>query len=397
MKSNRIVLQNKKSDLKKLVSMMNKQNKRYFPAVGPLLNTLDYVLADGELDLLLRLGTAIYSCEQALEASGMPAEHFMPMFESLKQKGFIGTRYIDTGEERYTLRPILVGWFEAQASFLMGKPEEKEFTRRFMEFFAFIRNRNFFPFRNLMNAQARKAPVTNQSIGIVEEYKNEKGKSIINISRSVDVPDSKIYPTISVNDLIHEYGSKSIIGQFTCMCRRMKQNLDDPCRLGIPDDGGCLGFGDVVKPYIKYGQAKQISKEEAFEVLQKVRDKGAIHSVFHEMDDADLPQVGICNCCWDCCGLLRSYNMGASPLRYNSFYLAEIKDQLKCNGCKRCAKYCPTAAISVEDDKAHIDTKKCIGCGQCVHQCARSAVHLVENRRTVFLPMLKKSEARIRI
>ena len=46
--------------------------------------------------------------------------------------------------------------------------------------------------------------------------------------------------------------------------------------------------------------------------------------------------------------------------------------------------------------KACIDAKKCIGCGQCAHQCAFSAVDLVENVRTVFLPMLKKSEARIK-
>jgi Pyruvate/2-oxoacid:ferredoxin oxidoreductase delta subunit len=397
MKGNRIVLKNKKSDLKKLVTLMNQQNKRYMPPFGPLINTLDYALAEGELDLLLRLGTVTYSHEQALVASGMSAEKFAPMFESLQQKGFIGPAHSDTGEKRYCLRPILVGWFEAQASFMIGKPEEKEFSRRFMEFYTYLRNRNFFPLRNLMNLQARKAPVTNQSVGIVDEYKDKKGKSIVNIGRSVDMPDSKVYPTNSVNDLIQEYGSNSVIGQFTCMCRRMKWNLDDPCRLGMPDDSGCMGFGELVKPYIKYGQAKQISKEQAFDVIQRARDNGAIHAVFHEMDDTNLPQVGLCNCCWDCCGILRSYNMGATPLRYSSFYMADMADSTKCTGCKKCEKYCPTAAITVENKQASIDSRKCIGCGQCVHQCTVSAVALVENQRTVFLPMLKRSEARIKV
>jgi ferredoxin len=397
MKENKIVLQNKKNDLKKLVMLMNKQNKRYFPPFNPILNTLDYVLAEGELDLLLRLGTAVYSHEEALAVSGMSVERFAPMFESLKQKGFIGIKYNEAGEERYSLRPILVGWFEAQASFLIGKPEEKEFSRRFMESFTSIRRSNFFPVRNLMNMKARNAPATNQSIGIVEAYKDEKGRSIINVNRSVNTPDSKIYPTNTVNDLIQEFGSKSIIGQHTCMCRRMKSNLDDPCRLGMPDDGGCIGFGDTVKPFIKYGQAKQISKEKAFEIIQKVRDNGAVHAVFHEMDDTNLPQIAICNCCWDCCGIFRSYNMGASPLRCSSFYMARMADSAKCKGCKKCEKYCPTAAITMVDKKALIDTTKCIGCGQCVHQCATSAVELIENIRTAFLPMLKKSEARIRL
>jgi Pyruvate/2-oxoacid:ferredoxin oxidoreductase delta subunit len=265
-----------------------------------------------------------------------------------------------------------------------------------MEFIHSARKYNFFPLRNLINRGGREAQLCNQSIGLVHEDKDEKGKSVIRINRAVEAPDSMVYPTNSINDLIHEYGSKSVIGQFTCMCRRITSNLDEPCRLGMPDDGGCLGFGDMVKPFIKYGHAKQISKEKAFEVIQKTGDKGAVHSVFHEMDDADLPQIGICNCCWDCCGILRTYNAGAAPLRYKCFYIAKMADGAKCTGCKICEKYCPTAAIAVVDKKASIETRKCIGCGQCAHQCSQSAVELVESIRTAFLPMLKKSEARLR-
>ena len=397
MKKDKIVLRNKKRDLQKLVRLMNQQNRRAFQPLPSLLNTFDYVLADGEIDLLLRLGTELHSHEHALAVSGMNAGEFGAMFESLRQKGFIGTKYTETGEERYALQPIIVGWFEAQTSFLIGKPQEKEFARRYMEFFNTVRKYNILPVRSLMNWRSRNSPVSHQSVGIVDEFKNDKGKSIININRAIRVPDSKIYPTHSVNDLIQEYGSKSIIGQFQCMCRRILSNLNDPCRLAIPDDGGCLGFGDMVKPYIHYGQARPISKEQAFEVIQKVRDKGAVHTVFHERDDTNLPQVAICNCCWDCCGILRSYNMGASPLRYSSFFMAEIKASAKCTGCQKCEKHCPTAAITVAEKKVSIDARKCIGCGQCVHQCSSSMIGLVENNRTAFLPMLKKSEARIRI
>jgi Pyruvate/2-oxoacid:ferredoxin oxidoreductase delta subunit len=395
MKEKKITLQNKKSDLRRLVMMMNKQNKKFFPPIDELLKSIDYVLTGEELGLLLRLGTDIYSYEQAAVVCGLDPGKFKPLFESLKQKGFIGIKYTQTDEERYSLHPIIVGWFEAQVSYLIGKPDEKEFARRWMEFVKSGRKYNFFPLRNIMNMTIRKAPVSNQSVGLVHETKDAKGKSIVNINHTINVPDSKIYPTNSVNDLIHEYGTKSVIGQLTCMCRRVTLNLDDPCRLKIPDDGGCLGFGKGIIPAIKYGYARQISKEEAFDVLQKVRDKGAIHTVFHEKGDAGFPQVGICNCCGDCCGILRSYNVGSVPLRYSSFYMAKIADSTKCTGCKKCEKYCPTVAISIVDKKASIDEKKCIGCGQCVHQCSFSAVELIENKRTAFLPMLKKSEARI--
>ena len=395
MKEKKVPLQNKKRDLRKLIMLMNRQNKKFFPPIDALLKTMDFVLTREDLRLLLRLGTDIYSYEQAAAASGIDPGKFKPLFESLKQKGFIGIKYTGADEERYSLHPIIVGWFEAQVSYLIGKPDEKEFARRWMEFVEAGRRYNFFPLRNIMNVTIRTAPVTNQSVGLVHETKDAKGKSIINIDHTINVPDSKIYPTNSVNDLIREYGTKSVIGQLTCMCRRVTLNIDDPCRLKIPDDGGCFGFGNMIKPAIKYGYARQISKEEAFDVLQKVRDKGAIHTVFHEKDDAGLPQIGICNCCWDCCGILRSYNMGSVPLRYSSFYMAKIADSTKCTGCKKCEKYCPTAAISMIDKKALIDEKKCIGCGQCVHQCAFSVVELIEDKRKAFLPMLKKSEARI--
>ncbi len=390
-----VPLRNDKTKLRKLVLLMNKQNKRPFPPLAPILRVMDCVLSGDELDLLLQLGTDAYTQEQAAAASNMGAGRFEALFETLKQKGFVGSRFEGAGEERYVLNPFLVGWFEAQVPYLIGKPEEREFARRWMDFMGAARNLNRFPLRTLFNTMIRMGRVDNQSVGLVRSHKDQKGKSIISIEESVEVPDSRIYPTKSVNDLILEYGARSVIGQLPCMCRRILSTLDDPCRLAMPDDGGCMILGDAARPYIKYGHARQISREEALEVIQRVRDRGAIHSVFHDKDDTSLPQTAICNCCWDCCGFFRPYNMGAMPLRYSGFYMARIGDGTRCTGCRKCQKYCPTAAISVVDKKPSIDAGRCIGCGQCVHQCAPSVVELVEDVRTVFLPMLKMSEARI--
>ena len=92
MASDKTSLQKNKSDLKKLVSLMNKQNKRYFPPFNPLLKTLDFVLSDDELDLLLKMRTDLYSYEQANALSNMNSEKFQSIFDSLIQKGFIGIK-----------------------------------------------------------------------------------------------------------------------------------------------------------------------------------------------------------------------------------------------------------------------------------------------------------------
>jgi len=393
--NNTVSLRNKKSDLKKLVILMNKQNKRFWPPFFSLLSTLDLILSEDELNFLLKMRTGLYSYEQALAMSAMNKEKFNAIFESLRAKGFIGTKY-ETGQEQYTIHPFVVGWLEAIVPYMIGKPEEKEFARRYMSFFKAIQKNNYIPARNIMNMMTKFQRVSNQSVGSVPESKNEKGKSKIIIDEKIIASDSKIYPMNSVTDLIMEYGTKSMIGQFkACMCRQVTANVDEPCRFKMKDDLACMGLGEQVKQYIKYGHARQISKEEAFDIIQKARDMGAVHTVFHEKDDTNLPQVGLCNCCWDCCGQFRLYNMGAFPLRYSCFYMAKITNDSKCTACGKCEKYCPTAAIKVIEKKVVLNTDKCIGCGQCVHQCAFSVVELVENKRTAFLPMLRKSEARI--
>ena len=395
-KHDKIFLRNRKSDLRKLVLLMNRQNKRFWPPLDPVLKMLDLVIDPEELNLLLKMGTGLYTYEQTATLSGLSSEKFNVIFESLKKKAFIGIKNPETPDEQYTLHPFVVGWFEGQVSYLIGKPEEKEFAQRYMEFLNSLRKYNVFPLRNIMNVMGKYANISNQSVGIVRESKSAKGKSTIIIDEKITVTDSRIYPTNSINDLIMEYGRKSIIGQFkACMCRQMTANINDPCRLKMPDDIGCMGFGEGIRTYMKFGYMRQVSKEEAFDIIQKARDCGAVHTVFHEMDDTKLPQIGLCNCCWDCCGIFRTYNMGVVPLRYRCYYEAKINDNAKCTGCGKCERYCPTRAIKVVEKKVELDTGKCIGCGQCVHQCVRSVVELVENKRTAFLPMLKKSEARI--
>ena len=48
-------------------------------------------------------------------------------------------------------------------------------------------------------------------------------------------------------------------------------------------------------------------------------------------------------------------------------------DLEKCRGCTNCIKNCPTEAIRVIDDKAHILEDRCIDCGQCVRICPSQA------------------------
>ncbi len=391
MSANRISSRRKKK-LKTLAKMMNKQNERLFPIIPPLLDMLDLVLTSEELDYLLRLGIEPNTYTQAASFSNMADEQFETFFDTLLKKGFIHMKSNERSEDYYLLNAIAVGWYEVQVLYLMGKPEEKEFSRRLNECFNFAKRFNFFPLRNLQNAIIQPFLKANQKIGIVEHSGN---KTRIDINQPTDVSDSRIYTTKTVNDLIEEYGDKSSIAVFPCVCRHSCGLLDDPCRLKMPEES-CIAFGEMGKFGVEAGYGRYISMEEALDVIREVRDKGAIHCVMHEKDDTKLPEIAICNCCWDCCGLLRSYNAGAGILKYVCYYSTQIVDTKACSGCGKCKKHCPTTAISIVDKKVSVNKKICIGCGQCVYQCPeKNVMELIPDKRTVFLPMLKESEIRI--
>ncbi|HEB10392.1 MAG TPA: 4Fe-4S dicluster domain-containing protein, partial [Spirochaetales bacterium] len=68
------------------------------------------------------------------------------------------------------------------------------------------------------------------------------------------------------------------------------------------------------------------------------------------------------------------------PCALIPFYQASAPYQVdtdKCTLCKACIRTgCP--AISVENDKSHIDINSCTGCGVCFQVCKFEAIHQVK-------------------
>jgi len=385
----------RKKKIKKLLSMMNKQNDRFFLIAPPLVEMMDISITDAELDFLLKMGFDHYDDETAQSASAMPDAEFEAFFDRIKRKGLVHIESGARGNETYRLNAIAVGWYEAQTHYLMGKPEEKLFSEKFLEFVKFFQKFNFTPVRDMENLVLRSVIKPSQSTGIMDPAtKGKSKKKVIPIQTEVSAPDSQVYPTHYINSLIEEFGGRDAICVFPCICRHANKLVDSPCTYDMPEDS-CIAFGDMANAWASYGYGRNISAQEAMEILKTVREKGAVHHVIHEKDNPDLPVLAICNCCWDCCGILKPYNMGAMPLKYKSYYVARIKADADCKGCGTCEKYCPTTAIRVTDKRSVLDPDRCIGCGQCAYQCVKNNIELVPAERTVYLPMLKRAEARI--
>jgi ferredoxin len=158
-----------------------------------------------------------------------------------------------------------------------------------------------------------------------------------------------------------------------------------------------MSIGPAAEHLIEQGISRQISKSEAISMVKKFQDMGCVHQTGRTIPlknfKSKYPMDVICNCCWDCCGVIGNYNRGYLPLTVTAQYRAEIVTK-NCTACGRCAENCPVGIITV-DDVASIQDELCIGCGQCLHHCQDEAVLLKEDRRVVFLPMLGREHARI--
>ena len=87
--------------------------------------------------------------------------------------------------------------------------------------------------------------------------------------------------------------------------------------------------------------------------------------------------------------------MGAIAIKDNASFSAMVKDDADCKTCGNCVKFCPTTAMRMESKELQFNPNLCIGCGQCALQCPRNNIEMYPDERSVYLPLLKKSEARV--
>lgn len=150
-----------------------------------------------------------------------------------------------------------------------------------------------------------------------------------------------------------------------------------PCRLShwITDPGNhcehmaetCLHTGDTSRWCVEHGQGRELTYEEALEVLRKTNADGLVHTI--------NINGFICNCCDDCCPLFMGFHKLNVKTMVPSPFMPKI-DEDTCIACGDCADLCPVKAVKV-DRIATVDGDICIGCGVCVTHCPSESMALV--------------------
>lgn len=132
------------------------------------------------------------------------------------------------------------------------------------------------------------------------------------------------------------------IGASMCSCRYGRKLLDEGCA----DDPElwCIGVGDMADYCRETGKGRDVTYEEAMEILKRAEDNGFVHQITNI--DGEGKIFAICNCNVNICNALRTSQLFNTPNMSRSAYFAHV-DKDNCVACGRCVEYCPAGAVKL--------------------------------------------------
>ena len=150
-------------------------------------------------------------------------------------------------------------------------------------------------------------------------------------------------PSVTDDERLSHYLDKyDIFSVSPCSCRASRTSLGDGC--GHLAEDMCVQMGKGAEHYIRTGRARQITREEALEIVKRAEENGLMH---------DIPNIegagesaAICNCCACACFGLRAGLMFGARDAIRSNFVAEV-DEAKCVACAQCVEVCPGNALKL--------------------------------------------------
>ena len=274
---------------------------------------------------------------------GMPAEQLSAQLEAMAQNGLIFR--IRRGDKTlFSAAPFMIGLYEYSV-----KKIDRELAQLFKQYYD-------------------------------EAYQEEMGRShipgfkVIPLQHNLQA-DIALLPYHMIEEDIR---SARIIAVTECVCRKEAGLTGHQCKHPMEN---CLSFGVAAEFYIETGMGRQITADEAIEIVKKADESGLVHAGANSKHLSN-----ICNCCPCCCASMKGITTRAqNRQKFMNALFEAVVDESQCTACGMCLDRCPVEAITVEE-YASVDRDLCLGCGLCASDCSMEAItmHLREDREEPF-------------
>jgi electron transport complex protein RnfB len=209
---------------------------------------------------------------------------------------------------------------------------------------------------------------------LIEDYLMDGFVSQTTTLRAIPVgitiePRDNILPYDNVRKIIE---SKDKIAVCQCFCRHHMEGAGKGSDCQKPHEM-CLGFDFYAQCVVEeFNVGRYITREEALQILDEAEAAGLVHQTAGDAGNTEA----LCNCCDECCTVLRRLKLHPTPgLIYSTNYYCEHDPDL-CIHCLTCIDRCPMIAIADEGEHTKVTLERCIGCSLCVSTCPTGAAQL---------------------
>lgn len=134
--------------------------------------------------------------------------------------------------------------------------------------------------------------------------------------------------------------SARILSVSDCSCRTSREEMGQGC--GHLKEDMCIQLNDAAEYYIRTKRGREITKDEAYEIIRKAERDGLMHQIPNTEGEGHTH--AICNCCGCSCYAMRAAGMYNNPDMVRSNFVSQV-DPDNCVGCGECVPVCPTNAI----------------------------------------------------